>query len=362
MKIIQMISTLGGGGAEAIVRDLSIELKKRGHEVKVLVTTKPPINGTIISRQLVNEGIQIDWLNKKKGFRLSAFWKVAAYLKSEQPDLVHVHLSSLKYLAPVAIFKKIPVVYTVHYISTAAEIAVVRALYRVFFSYFPVTPVALSPKMQKMATHGYRITEDKVQCISNGIVLQKYIAKTNWNFQQGKIVFVHVGRFTEVKNHTALLDVFNEVHAQYPNSELQFLGDGPLTEEIKEKTAKLGLQDAIKFLGLQSNVAPYLNNADFFLLPSLAEAMPLALAEAMATALPVIATPVGGIPDMIENGKNGIVCEVSEFAQNIILLIEHPELRESLGKQAALTAQNFSVQNMTGQYLELYQNLKKTGN
>ena len=127
-------------------------------------------------------------------------------------------------------------------------------------------------------------------------------------------------------------------------------------EEIKLLVHKKGLQENVEFLGLCTDVKALMNTADIFCLPSDYEGMPMTLIEAMATALPIVATNIGGVPDMIRDGVEGLLCESNpaSVADALINLIEDESLRKKMGQAALLKAQNYSSKNMAEKYLELY--------
>ncbi|MGM9986278.1 MAG: glycosyltransferase family 1 protein [Bacillaceae bacterium] len=105
---------------------------------------------------------------------------------------------------------------------------------------------------------------------------------------EDKLVIGHVGRFNKQKNHAFLIDIFNEVYKQNKNAVLLLIGQGTLMDDIKEKVASLGLNDAVKFLGLRSNIADMMQAMDIFLFPSLFEGLPVVLVEAQAAGLTCI--------------------------------------------------------------------------
>lgn len=105
---------------------------------------------------------------------------------------------------------------------------------------------------------------------------------------------LHIGRFMDVKNHELLLRSFARFKGQHSDARLQLLGDGELKENMMQLAGQLNIADTVEFSGLQSNVYPWLHNADVFILPSKFEGMPMTLIEAMGTGLPIIASNVGG--------------------------------------------------------------------
>ena len=167
---------------------------------------------------------------------------------------------------------------------------------------------------------------------------------------------VHVGRFNEQKNHGRLLRAFGMLLSQYPHCHLNLVGDGELMEGVKALAAELRIGEKITFLGSQSNVYPFLQEADVFVLPSDYEGMPMTIIEAMGTGLPIVATAVGGVPDMIENETSGLLvpCEEAAVAQAMARLVSDASLREKLGQKAKEGSARFSAAYMAEQYCKSY--------
>ena len=169
---------------------------------------------------------------------------------------------------------------------------------------------------------------------------------------------LHVGRFNEQKNHKGLLDALAQIVKVHPDCCLQLIGDGELEEETKRYTQHLGLQENVIFLGNQTNVYPFLQKADVFLLPSRFEGMPMTIIEAMGTGLPIVASAVGGVPDMLEDGVSGLLvpCDPEATARAVLQLLKQEDLREKLGTNALESSRKFSAAHMARCYLDVYSN------
>jgi glycosyltransferase involved in cell wall biosynthesis len=119
---------------------------------------------------------------------------------------------------------------------------------------------------------------------------------------------------------------------------------------------ELGIREKVFFLGSQSNVYPFLQQADLFLMPSRFEGMPMTIIEAMGTGLPIVASAVGGVPDMMDHQKSGMLvpCEPAAVADAICQLLQNEDLRKTLGSNALLRSKQFSADYMARCYLEAY--------
>ena len=218
-----------------------------------------------------------------------------------------------------------------------------------------VVPVALSSEVKKSIGEVYGLQESIIPVVYNGIDLSKCIRKNDYE-ANGVFTIVHVGRFMKVKNHKTLIRAFAGFAEKKENVRLQLLGEGELLDEMKNYAEKLEVADKVEFLGLQSNVYPYLNKADVFCLPSEYEGVPMTLIEAMGTGLPIVASNVGGIPDMLVNGENALLVEPNDVAveKAIEKLYNDVEFRIRLGNAAALRSEEFSAKVMASSYIKIY--------
>ena len=146
-----------------------------------------------------------------------------------------------------------------------------------------------------------------------------------------------VGRLVEHKNLPRLLQAFAQVVKQRPRTRLLLAGSGPLHDALAAQIGQLGLQDHALLLGEQSEVPALMEAADLVVLPSLREGLSNVVLEAMALGRAVLSTPVGGIPQAIDNGRHGVLVEPTDtdaLARALLTLIDDPALRERLGRAA----------------------------
>ena len=356
MKILQVIPYFCFGGAETMCENLTYALAKLGHQVCVvsLYDQHTPISG-----RMEEAGIRILYLDKKLGLDISMVPKLVRIMKAEKPDVVHTHLDVIKYAvaaAKLAGVKKC--IHTVHNVADKeAEGRLQKIINGFYFTHGWSVPVALSPLVQQTIEEFYGMDAKQVPVIYNGVDLSRCMPRTGYP-EVRKLI--HIGRFNEQKNHRRLLQAFSLIHRQIPESQLDLIGDGELMEETKVFAKELGLADAVHFLGSQSNVYPYLQQADVFLLPSDYEGMPMTIIEAMGTGLPIVATAVGGVPDMLTNEESGLLvpCDPEAVAEAVLRLAETESLRENLGRKARQESRRFSAEFMAQQYCAAY---KKEG-
>nr|MBQ8244351.1 glycosyltransferase [Oscillospiraceae bacterium] len=353
MKILQVIPYFCFGGAETMCENLTYALTKAGHEVCV-VSLYP--ERTPIAQRMEQAGVRLVYLDKKLGLDVSMIPKLYKLMKQEAPDAVHTHLDVIKYAVAAARLAGVKhCVHTVHNVAEKEAEGWLQKLVNGF--YFRMgwsVPAALSPEVQRTILSFYGLPEDRVPVVYNGIDLSRCIPKTEYALGP-TVKLLNIGRFNEQKNHKGLLESFRALLQKHPNCRLDLIGDGELREEMERYAAQLGISGSVRFLGSQSNVYPYLQAADIFVLPSKYEGMPMTIIEAMGTGLPVVAAEVGGIPDMLKAGESGLLIKTPEdFLSACEALIADEALRRKLGEQAKLDSRRFSAEYMAQQYCEAY--------
>lgn len=354
MKILQVIPYFCFGGAETMCENLTYALTEMGHQVTVvsLYDEKTPI-----ARRMEEAGIRILYLDKKLGLDLSMVPKLMKIIKQEKPDAVHTHLDVIKYAVAAAKLCGIRrCVHTVHNVAQEeAEGRLQKIINTVYFKLGWSVPVALSPQVRKTIVSFYGLPEEAVPMIYNGVDLSKCLPKTDYGLSE-PAVLLHIGRFNHQKNHKGLLEAFTEILKTHPNCCLHLVGDGDLYQQTQDDAAQLDIREKVIFHGSQSDVYPFLQQADVFLLPSLFEGMPMTIIEAMGTGLPIVASKVGGVPDMLDDQISGrlVSREPSEVARAVCDLLSREDFRRSMGSHALQRSRQFDADYMARRYYDVY--------
>lgn len=352
MNIIQIIPTLGVGGAETMCETLSYELINNGH--KVTVVSLYDFHSEITDR-MENAGVKILYLNKKKGFDISMIFRLKKIFKEEKADVIHTHLYATKYAVPAAVLAKVKCrIHTVHSIAQKECGKFSRKINKLFFKHFNLIPVALSDSVKSTIVSEYKLKDEAIPVVLNGVDLSKCIKKTDY-VVNGRFKIIHVGRFQSVKNHRGLVEAFEIFNRKYPDSELHLIGDGETKKQIEQLVFEKKLSNCVHFYGIQSNVHLYLNNMDVFTLPSLYEGVPMSIVEAMGTGLPIVASRVGGIPDMLDDNCSMLVHPDAELIANAFeAYYLNPNIREKHGKAVLNLVDKFSSKAMAVNYINIY--------
>jgi glycosyltransferase involved in cell wall biosynthesis len=173
----------------------------------------------------------------------------------------------------------------------------------------------------------------------------------------GQLLIGAVGSYYAVKGHRYLIEAMSRVRADHPSACLVIAGQGPLERELQDQITSLGLNDRVRLVGYVYDTADFLSALDVFVMPSLSEGMPLALLEAAANGRPIIASNVGGIPELLESGVTGILVQpgdVRQLAESLSTLLGSEVERLRIGASATLAVeQNSSIAMTAERYLQL---------
>ncbi len=230
--------------------------------------------------------------------------------------------------------------------------------------------VAVSEQVRAYAIAREGAKSDKVVVIENGIepLRVNKLTPADRNALRaemgpdGAVLLLTVGRLTVQKGHTVLLDAITQLKNE-PGVVFVFAGDGPLLAELKQKARQLEITQRVRFLGVREDINELLLAADIFVQPSLWEGLSLALLEALLAGLPVLATQVEGVVDVVEDGDSALLVpakDAAALAAAIERLLKDPDLRKRLGAAGQQRAKTrYSVEHMGTAYEDLLQKLVK---
>jgi N-acetyl-alpha-D-glucosaminyl L-malate synthase BshA len=204
-----------------------------------------------------------------------------------------------------------------------------------------VTTVSASLKGDTIQALGIR---NNIRVIPNFLDCEEYQRRPDAGLRERlcpggdcDALVVHVSNFRPVKRVDAVLDVFRQIRARV-RARLVMIGDGPDRGALERRVAELGLGDAVTFVGEQLDLALWLSVADLFLLPSIKESFGMAALEAMSCGVPVVASHIGGLPEIIEDGVTGFLCPpdaLDAMAARSVALLTDPAVRSRIGEAAA---------------------------
>lgn len=228
--------------------------------------------------------------------------------------------------------------------------------------------IAVSESMKRDWIRRTRIPADRVVTIHNGIDREKFgrrqrpeQARREFGLPAEGPIIGAVGRLDEVKGLTYLLSAAAQLLPEFPTLTVAIAGTGPLAETLKEEATRLGLGNAVRFLGFQPDVQKVLDALDVFAIPSLSEALGYSLLEAMASELPAVGSAVGGVPEVIVTGETGFLVpprDGAALAAALRPLLNSAELRERLGRAGReRVCQHFQESEMVRRTLDVYRTM-----
>ena len=307
-------------------------------------------------------------------YDLKAFISLIKMFLKEKPHIVHTHTSKAGILGRwAAFFARIPII--VHTPHGHVFWGYFNRLTTLAFIILEKLTAFITDKIITLTEHEKRdhlkfgiAPATKFSIIHSGVDLGKFlnvsdddtVIRRNLGIPEDSFVVGTAGRLTPVKGHRYLIEAARKIVDVRPDTTFVFLGDGELLDELKNMATELGVEENVKFLGWRSDVAEVMSVFDVFVLPSLNEGMGRVLVEAMALGKPVIASNVGGISDLVINGKNGYllpVGDVETFAVRIKELLDDPGKREEMGNTGQKYAAGYSSEEMVKKIDRLYREL-----
>lgn len=360
-----------GGGAEVAALRLAKGLVRRGLSLAVLTGRygKRPrtenMDGVMIHRHFI--GVYVPVLHE---LCYLASLALKLILRRHEYDIVHLFQTQLSAFVTLLVTKPMgkKVIISSRGAGKSGDMAVWsslpggRQLLRFIVSHADAAVGVSRDVVAELHKAGF--DPDRTWYLPNGVPVpsldenERSAHRLRLGFALNDFVAVFVGRLSSEKAPELLLSAWPSVVKRFPSVRLVFVGDGRMRRCLETMVKKHALCDGVMFAGKVDNVPDYLNLADVFILPSISEGMSVALLEAMAARLPVIASRVSGTVDIIRHGENGLLFESGDregLAQCLHVLIARPECRGQLGREARRTVEEqFNLDAAVERYLELY--------
>jgi sugar transferase (PEP-CTERM/EpsH1 system associated) len=365
--VVHLTYALDVGGLETLLVDCINRMPPERYRHAVVCLTRY----TEFAGRITQPGVELYALGKPPGLGLGThlkFWKLMRRLR---PAILHTYnLSALEYNFSGAL-AGIPVRIHAEHGRDASDphgLNPKHNFLRRRLAPFIDCFIPVSEDLHRWLGETVRIPADKTLFIKNGVDTDKFAAAaasaaSPWG--PDDIVIGTVARIQDVKNHRDLVAAFARLRDLVPalreRLRLSIVGDGPLMGAVRAQVASLGLQDVVWLPGARDDVAGLLHGFSLFTLPSLAEGTPVSMLEAMACGLPVVASRVGGIPEVVTDGVEGTlvpVRDVEALAAALAAYVRDPALRHGHGEAArAKVEQSFSMRAMLEEYGRLYDRL-----
>lgn len=364
IHIAFLVHTYGFGGLENMVTNLVNHLNP--HRFTSTIICFAPL-GQLNNRVDINR-VQVLSLGKTGGNNPQLIYKIYQILKEIGVDIVQTHNWGTA-VEGILGAKLARIQGVIH-----AERGTIEVKARNIFLQRLLWGVAdhvlsVSDAHKKKMTHLIGFPYSKIQAIVNGVDTDRFFPNSEkkeemrnaLGLKKSSLCIGTIGSLRPVKNQSLLIKACQSILPQFEEVEVLIVGEGPLALQLKQEVQALGLTEKIHFSGAQPNIPEILNAVDLFVLPSRSEGMPNAVLEAMSCGVPVIATAVGGVPEVIEHGENGILIASEDEPQLVAALtnlIQNPETRRMLGmKGRQRVLSHFSLKAMVSEYQDLYESL-----
>jgi glycosyltransferase involved in cell wall biosynthesis len=354
-----VIWSLEVGGAERVVLQQAAGVDRRKFKAIVVCLNQ----SGHLAHLLRDEGIPVIALNKRPGFDVSLPFRLAKIMRAHHVDIVHSHLWGASLWARLGRILAGPRIVIIqehgmgnwrgqlHFLVDRMLAAVTH---RVLF---------VSHEVRRTYIERSGTNQRKCTIIPNGIVIDeiketKEEIRDSLGWKPHELIILSVGRLSPEKGHIDLVDAFALIGDRLSCAKLIIVGEGSERAKLLERIARVGLQDRIVLAGLQDNVPIWMKAADIYVQPSRREALPLAILEAMASNLPVLATAVGEISEIVEHGVNGFLAPPNnpkELSNVLYSVCTDEESLVELSRRArVIVEERFSLQRMLQSLQRVY--------
>jgi len=362
--VVHLIYRFDFGGLETLVAECINRMPARQYRHAIVCLT----GYTEFARKISRDDVQIIALDKQPGLALGTHLKLWKLLRQLKPAVLHSYnLAAVEYACTAAL-AGVPVrVHAEHGRDAADPHGLNRKhnLLRRGVTPFIDRYIPVSADLQRWLRQVVGVPDGKTLLIANGVDTERFAPRPRDDARR-EFVIGTVGRIQDVKNHSGLIDAFIRLREMRPEHagrlRLAIVGDGPLLPRIREKVETAGLQDVVWLPGSRTDIAELMADFDVFALPSIAEGTPVTILEAMACGLPVVASRVGGIPEVVQEGVTGLMPPPSDaeaLARALAVYVDDPQLaaRHGAAGRERVEKSN-SIAAMVAGYAGLYDTLR----
>lgn len=358
LRVVHLVSTLNMGGLEKVVYDLVRCRDANAIDVRVLCL------GEIgaLADDFCELGISVESVGTLgKGILLSAA-AVARRLRTWPVDILHTHNPAPHIVGALAccmLRSRVRLIHTKHGRNDPKDRR--KIFYNRLAASLTDVIACVSRDAADVVLEIERVRREKVQVVHNGIDLSRFSAGAVLP-RTDRPCGIHVARLVyPTKDQRSLLQAIRLVVDQVPTFRFLVVGDGPYRAELEQLRATLQLTENVELLGQRTDVSQLLAQSDFFVLSSLYEGLSLTLLEAAATGLPIVATRVGGNPEVVEHGVNGLLVPPKDpvkLAEAMVQLIRQPLQAGDMGRAGrAKMVEQFDLRRTVAKYETLYRQL-----
>jgi glycosyltransferase involved in cell wall biosynthesis len=354
LRVLHVAKVAGISGAENHLLLLLPALRARGHDVRLVMLHEGEPGATELADRLETEGVQVERLRMRAPVDPLVFGRLVRVIRRHRPDVLHTHLVHADFHGlPAGRLARVPLlVSTKHGFNPFRDRRAFAAADRTVARLADVH-VAISAGLARYLAEREGFDEDEFEIVHYGLD-----AGPEPPPPPDAPRLALVGRLIPIKGHEVLLEALARVRDALPGVTLELAGDGPLEPELRATVARLGLGEAVAWLGRVAPPTPVYERAEIVVVPSFGEGFGMVALEAMARGRAVIASDVGGLPEIVAAGETGLIVppgDVSALAAAIVELAGDPARAAALGaagRERALA--EFSQERCTERVEELY--------
>jgi glycosyltransferase involved in cell wall biosynthesis len=373
MHVAHLIDTLEIGGAQKLLVLFAGEAKLRGLKVTVISLTTKEANNAIITN-LESLGVCVVLLSIYKLYDPTAIPKLLKVLRQGKVEILQTHLRHSNILGALAgMLAGIPVVATLHstHVQPNGRLYRLRFLAEQYILRLGARRViAVGRKIEeinrdRLVDKVMDIVPNPVQCFPSPSQEERRSIRQEIAGDQGKFLILTVGRLIPEKGLRDLLNAFAQVHEKHSSGMLIVVGDGEILGELKLQTASLGLVKDVRFVGARDDVPRLLSAGDVYVSSSYREGLSLAMLEAMAAGLPILATKVGDTEFLLNDGRGLMVSprDVTALVNGMCYLIENPDRMKEIGCSARKFVEaNYAPSQWMERLLGIYEQARNNAN
>ncbi len=369
LRVMQLVLSLAIGGTEKLVYDIVHRIDKQ--RVFPVICCLDEFGR--FGEELKQDSFPVHHLHRAPGIDWKLIRRLADVIQQERIDVIHAHQYTpyfygllTSFFCKARLARYVPkIVFTEHGRFYPDERKLKRYLLDPVLSLMTEEIVSISESTKASMVTYDNFPAHKIRVVYNGIDLSRFshplddsVSKTSLGMSSGTPVVGIVARLDPIKNHAMLLHAFTQVLQHKPDAHLLIVGDGPEEQRLKSLTESLRIADNVMFLGARRDVPELLHLFDVFALSSFSEGTSVTLLEAMAVGLPVVATRVGGNPEVVEDQVTGYLVpneHREEMAEKLLKLLQNRELCQKMGTAGQQRAYaKFSLEKMVTTYTDLY--------
>jgi sugar transferase (PEP-CTERM/EpsH1 system associated) len=368
MKILHIIDSFGIGGLENGL--VNIINRSDPNEFKHEICC---IRKSGAAHQRLNKDILIYEVNKREGKDYSVIPKLIKVIVDSRPDIVHTRSwGTVDGIIASRLAGRKNIIHGEHgwSIYDPSGASRKRIIFRKILSFFLVNVVAVSDDIQNWLKNTCKICPAKIRTIINGVDTDKFAPGSDSSemktglFETDDLIIGSVGRLDPIKNYNILIQAFLKLNSEYKKIRLLIVGNGTEFDNLKKIAAQSGVSDKILFLGERRDTPDIYRIIDIFVLPSKNEGISNTILEAMSTSIPVIASNVGGNPELVKDHFSGLLIQpdsVDALEKALKFYINSPLERKQHGENGRKRVlEFFSLDQMVRSYENLYKSIMKS--